>query len=72
MDHTKISGGTQKCLPEVPQRRKVLVERKDGDSEESVFVIQKPEKAEGSRVRNGERCQRLNDLWARKEPWSGV
>jgi hypothetical protein len=79
VDHTKISGETQKPLPPVPESDKGFVLKKDDNSEESVFIIQqveiesgKPAKACGSRPRNGERCQRLNELWARKEPWSGV
>lgn len=80
MDHSKISGETQKPLPATPHSESGLSMKKGDDkSEESVFVIQqveidvrKPTRAGCSRAKNGERCQRLNDLWARKEPWSGV
>jgi len=79
VDHTKISGENQKPLPPVPEIEKGFVLRKDDNSEESFFIIQqteaeerKPTKACGSRKKNGERCQKLNELWARKEPWSGV
>jgi hypothetical protein len=79
VDHRKISGETHKPLPNLPMRDNTFVARKDDNSEESVFVIQqveideiKPSKPGKNRLRNGERCQRLNDLWARKEPWSGV
>jgi len=79
VDHTKISGENQKPLPPVPESDKSFGIKKDDNSEESVFIIQqteveerKPTKACGSRAKNGERCQKLNELWARKEPWSGV
>jgi hypothetical protein len=86
VDHAKISGETQKPLPPVPEGNKKAYLKKDDNSDgESVFIIQqveinegKPAKAGGSRIpcgsrtRNGERCQRLNELWARKEPWSGI
>jgi hypothetical protein len=79
VDHTKISGENQKPLPPVPEIEKGFVLRKDDNSEESFFIIQqteaeerKPTKACGIRKKNGERCQKLNELWARKEPWSGV
>jgi hypothetical protein len=79
VDHTKISGETQKPFPNVPTRDSSFVARKDDNSEESVFVIQqveidemKPSRPGKNKPRNGERCQRLNDLWAKKEPWSGV
>jgi hypothetical protein len=79
VDHTKISGENQKPLPPVPESDKNFAVRKDDNSEESVFIIQqvevdegKPAKACESRAKNGDRCQKLNELWARKEPWSGV
>ncbi|KAE9368311.1 hypothetical protein N431DRAFT_347037 [Stipitochalara longipes BDJ] len=79
VDHAKISGENQKPLPPVPESDTGIVLRKDDNSDESVFIIQqmeveerKPAKACGSRSKNGERCQKLNELWARKEPWSGV
>lgn len=79
VDHTKISDETQKPLPPVPETGKGFGLKKDDTSEESVFVIQqmeieeiKPSKAGRSRPRNGERCQRLSEVWARKEPWTGV
>ncbi len=79
VDHTKISGENQKPLPPVPESEKGFVLRKDDNSEESFFIIQqteaeerKPTKACGSRTKNGVRCQKLNELWARNEPWSGV
>jgi hypothetical protein len=79
VDHAKISGETNKPLPNIPLSDTEYVPKKDDSSEGSVFVIQqvevdepKPKRLGGIRCKNGERCQRLNDLWARKEPWSGV
>jgi hypothetical protein len=80
VDHTKISGETQKPLPPVPESEKGSVLKKDDNSDdESMFIIQqmeieerKPANACCSRTRNGGRCQKLNELWARKDPCSGV
>lgn len=78
MDHPKISSETQKPLPAVPNSNAGL-KKDDDQSDESVFIIQQAEadtrkstKSGSAKARNGERCQRLNDLWGRKEPWSGV
>jgi len=80
VDHTKISGETQKPLPPVPESEKGFVLKKDENSDgESMFIIQqleieerKPANACCSRTRSGGRCQKLNELWARQEPCSGV
>jgi hypothetical protein len=80
VDHTKINGETQKPLPPVPESEKGFILKKDDNSDgESMFIIQqmdieerKPANACCSRTRNGGRCQKLNELWARKEPCSGV
>jgi hypothetical protein len=80
VDHTKISDETQRPLPPVPESEKGLVFKKDDNSDgESMFVIQqmeieerKPANACCSQTRSGGRCQKLNELWARKELSSGV
>jgi hypothetical protein len=79
VNHSNLSNETQKPLPSIPPHSDTKPAKKDNDdSDESVFIIQQveidPKKSMkfGCGRGKGERCQKINELWARKEPWSGV
>jgi hypothetical protein len=79
VDYINITGETQKGLPDVPPSDQTPVPKQDNKSEESVFIIQqtenderKPKSTSKNRPKSGERFQKFNNLWARKEMGSGV
>jgi hypothetical protein len=78
VDYTDTNGETQKALPDVPPSDQTPELKHDNNSEESVFIIQQTENdekksksASKNRPRNGERFQKLNNLWAGKDAGSG-